>query len=113
MLHPLVLKNGRDALILGIEVSYGDDIKPAPGGLAAHLCSAFVPKEVRCTILLHDSAPAVNLCPINYVSGHQHFQGPEGGALSAFSSGEIWVQDLKVQMYYYPSPRLQPALLKT
>jgi len=89
VLRLLVLKNRRDALILSVEVSYKDNIKPAPSSLAAHLYSAFVPEEVGYTLLLRNGAPAVNLRPINYIGGHQRFQGPEGGALSAFSGGEI------------------------
>jgi hypothetical protein len=70
VLRPLVLKNRRDALIFSVEVSYRDNIKPAPGGLAAYLYLVFILKKVRCTLLLHNGALAVNLYPINYIGGY-------------------------------------------
>ena len=70
MLYLLILKNRRNALIFGVEVSYRDNIKLAPGGLAVYLCLVFVLKEVRYTLLLRNSALAVNLHPINYIGGY-------------------------------------------
>jgi hypothetical protein len=70
VLRLLILKNGRDALIFSVEVSYRDNIKPVPSGLAAYLYLAFVLEEVRCILLLHNSALAVNLYPINYIGGY-------------------------------------------
>ena len=70
MLRPLILKNGRDALILSVEVSYRDNIKPISSGLAAYLYLAFILEEVRYTLLLYNSALAVNLCPINYIGSY-------------------------------------------